>query len=157
TVEEVLRTGIQLASAVETAHRAGIVHRDIKPANVLVSQYGAPGLTDDPRFATNLDRVENRAPLREELERRLGLDSVEYWAEALNDAGVPAGPVNDIGGGFGLAGNLELDPVTEIEGTRTTSSPIRLSGSPPERRFPPPDLDQHGEEIREWLHAPREE
>ena len=46
TVEEVLRTGIQLASAVETAHRAGIIHRDIKPANVLVNQYGAPGLTD---------------------------------------------------------------------------------------------------------------
>ncbi|TPG17095.1 serine/threonine-protein kinase [Pedococcus bigeumensis] len=46
TVEEVLRIGIQLASAVETAHRAGITHRDIKPANVLVSQYGAPGLTD---------------------------------------------------------------------------------------------------------------
>ena len=45
-VEEVLRTGIQLASAVETAHRAGITHRDIKPANVLVSAYGAPGLTD---------------------------------------------------------------------------------------------------------------
>ncbi|MDV3219947.1 protein kinase domain-containing protein [Intrasporangium sp.] len=46
TVEEVLRTGIQLASAVETAHRAHITHRDIKPANVLVSAYGAPGLTD---------------------------------------------------------------------------------------------------------------
>ncbi|MGN6302168.1 MAG: protein kinase domain-containing protein [Angustibacter sp.] len=46
TVEEVLRTGIQVASAVETAHRAGITHRDIKPANILVSQYGAPGLTD---------------------------------------------------------------------------------------------------------------
>ena len=46
TVEETLRTGIQLASAVETAHRAGIIHRDIKPANVLVSPYGAPGLTD---------------------------------------------------------------------------------------------------------------
>ncbi len=46
TVDEVLRTGIQLASAVQTAHQAGIVHRDIKPANVLVSSYGAPGLTD---------------------------------------------------------------------------------------------------------------
>ncbi len=46
SVEDVLRTGIQLASAVETAHRAQITHRDIKPANVLVSAYGAPGLTD---------------------------------------------------------------------------------------------------------------
>lgn len=46
SVERVLTTGIQLASAVETAHRAGIIHRDIKPANVLVSSYGAPGLTD---------------------------------------------------------------------------------------------------------------
>jgi hypothetical protein len=46
SVEDVLRTGIQLASAVETAHRAHITHRDIKPANVLVSTYGAPGLTD---------------------------------------------------------------------------------------------------------------
>ncbi len=46
SVEEVLRAGIQLASAVETAHRANITHRDIKPANVLISAYGAPGLTD---------------------------------------------------------------------------------------------------------------
>jgi serine/threonine protein kinase len=45
-VAEVLRLGIQIASAVETAHRAGILHRDIKPANVLTSQYGTPGLTD---------------------------------------------------------------------------------------------------------------
>lgn len=45
-VSEVLQVGVRLASAVETAHRAGILHRDIKPANVLVSQYGRPGLTD---------------------------------------------------------------------------------------------------------------
>lgn len=46
SVDSVLRTGIYISSAVEAAHRAGIVHRDIKPANLLVSQYGEPGLTD---------------------------------------------------------------------------------------------------------------
>lgn len=46
SVAEVLRIGIQIGSAVETAHRAGLLHRDIKPANVLTNQYGTPGLTD---------------------------------------------------------------------------------------------------------------
>ena len=46
TVQDVLRTGIQLASAVETAHRANVIHRDIKPANVLVDFYESPALTD---------------------------------------------------------------------------------------------------------------
>lgn len=45
-IAEVMRTGIQLAGAVESAHRIGILHRDIKPANVLTSEYGRPGLTD---------------------------------------------------------------------------------------------------------------
>ncbi|MGD7706112.1 serine/threonine-protein kinase [Microlunatus sp. Y2014] len=45
-VAEALRVGIRLASAVESAHRAGILHRDIKPANVLVTDYGWPALTD---------------------------------------------------------------------------------------------------------------
>ena len=46
SVAETLKLGVQIASAVETAHRSGIVHRDIKPANILVSQFGRPGLTD---------------------------------------------------------------------------------------------------------------
>lgn len=46
TVPEVLRIGVRLASAVETAHRAGILHRDIKPANVLTTDFGWPALTD---------------------------------------------------------------------------------------------------------------
>lgn len=43
---EALRTGIQLASAIETAHRVGVIHRDVKPANVLTDRSGSPGLTD---------------------------------------------------------------------------------------------------------------
>ncbi len=45
-VSDVLRIGIQISDAVETAHRVGILHRDIKPANILTGQFGAPGLTD---------------------------------------------------------------------------------------------------------------
>lgn len=45
-IDDALRTGVRLASAVETAHRAGILHRDIKPGNVLTNDYGWPGLTD---------------------------------------------------------------------------------------------------------------
>ncbi|ALE91573.1 protein kinase [Arthrobacter alpinus] len=46
SVDEALSVGIQVASAVETAHRAGIAHRDIKPANILVTDYNRPALTD---------------------------------------------------------------------------------------------------------------
>ena len=45
-VPETLRTGIRIASAVATAHEAGILHRDIKPANILTNDFGWPLLTD---------------------------------------------------------------------------------------------------------------
>jgi serine/threonine protein kinase len=43
---DAVSTGIKLASAIETAHRSGILHRDIKPSNVLVTTYNEPALTD---------------------------------------------------------------------------------------------------------------
>ena len=46
SVDEALRTGIRLASGVETAHQLGILHRDIKPGNILTTDYGWPVLTD---------------------------------------------------------------------------------------------------------------
>ena len=46
SVADTVSTAIKLASAVETAHRAGIIHRDIKPSNVLVTTYSEPALSD---------------------------------------------------------------------------------------------------------------
>jgi serine/threonine protein kinase len=45
-VPEVLQIGIKIASALETAHRSGLLHRDIKPSNILVTAFGAPVLSD---------------------------------------------------------------------------------------------------------------
>jgi len=47
-VPDVLRIGVQLCSAIETAHQLNppLLHRDIKPANVLIDEYGDPALTD---------------------------------------------------------------------------------------------------------------
>ncbi|MDQ4137844.1 MAG: protein kinase [Actinomycetota bacterium] len=45
-VPEVLRIAVRIGSAIETAHRAGVLHRDIKPSNILTTAYGHPVLSD---------------------------------------------------------------------------------------------------------------
>jgi serine/threonine protein kinase len=45
-VAEVLKYGVQLASAVAAAHQIGLLHRDIKPANVLIDNVGDAALSD---------------------------------------------------------------------------------------------------------------
>jgi len=53
----------------------------------------APSLTDDPRFATNAERLRHRPELRTELEAILAKATVSGWVDRLNDACFPAGPV----------------------------------------------------------------
>jgi serine/threonine protein kinase len=45
-VEEVLAIGVRMASALESAHRAGLIHRDVKPSNILITTFGTPVLAD---------------------------------------------------------------------------------------------------------------
>jgi crotonobetainyl-CoA:carnitine CoA-transferase CaiB-like acyl-CoA transferase len=106
-------------------------------------------LADDARFATNTDRVANRTQLREELDRALREQPAAHWSEALTQARVPAGPVNDVGAAFRLARELGLDPVVEIANgdgppTPLTRNPITLSRTPASYRSAPPPLGGSG-------------
>src|SRR5690554_6525056 len=58
-VAEVLRIAVKIGSAIETAHRAGVLHRDIKPSNILLTAYGHPVLSDFGIAAT-LSEAENQ-------------------------------------------------------------------------------------------------
>jgi crotonobetainyl-CoA:carnitine CoA-transferase CaiB-like acyl-CoA transferase len=116
---------------------------------------GLPGVADDPRFARNADRTANREELRPILVGRLREKGAVEWFDLLTAAGVPSGPIQTIDGGFAMAERFGLDPVVAVgEGDRavpTTRHPIRFSATPAVYRLPPPELDEHGAELRKWL------
>jgi tRNA A-37 threonylcarbamoyl transferase component Bud32 len=58
-VPEVLRIAVKIGSAIETAHRTGVLHRDIKPSNILLTAYGHPVLSDFG-IASTLSEAENQ-------------------------------------------------------------------------------------------------
>ena len=60
-VAEVLRIAVKIGSAIETAHRAGVLHRDIKPSNILMTAYGHPVLSDFGIAATLSESDEQQA------------------------------------------------------------------------------------------------
>jgi len=119
----------------------------------LCERIGAPTLADDPRFATNAERVANRDALAAALEERLATAPAAEWVRALTADGIPCGLVADVAQAFELAGELGLDPVADLaraDGTQvaTVANPIDLSVTPPTYRLPPPRLGEHTDEIR---------
>lgn len=109
-----------------------------------------PDLAGDPRFVTNADRVRNRPALLAELESALAGADAEHWAELLQRAGVPCGPVNDLAAAFALADELGLDPIQPGR-VRTLSNPIRLSRNRVRYHRDPPGLGADSASWRAWL------
>jgi crotonobetainyl-CoA:carnitine CoA-transferase CaiB-like acyl-CoA transferase len=114
----------------------------------LARAIGAPELAVDPRFATNEARVANRAELRPLLETHLRTRARADWRDVLLEVGVPAGPVQTIDEAFSLAAELGLDVIDDTGGVRTVAFPALLSDTPATVRRRPPELDEHGDEIR---------
>ena len=77
----------------------------------------------------------------------------EDWLAAFRAAAVPAGPINDVAEAFALAESLGMEPVRESGGYPLPTPPLRLDGERPAIRRPPPELDEHGAELRRWLAA----
>jgi crotonobetainyl-CoA:carnitine CoA-transferase CaiB-like acyl-CoA transferase len=112
---------------------------------------GRPELATDERFATNAARLEHRDALAVELESAFAAAPAAQWVLALGEAGVPAGPINDVAEAFAFAEGLGLQPVDETDGVRTVRSPLRLGATPAVVSRRPPRLGEHSDEIRAWL------
>jgi crotonobetainyl-CoA:carnitine CoA-transferase CaiB-like acyl-CoA transferase len=118
----------------------------------LCEEAGRPELAADARFATNAARVRNRAELLAALRPILSARSTAEWIAALEPAGVPCGPINDLAQVF-------ADPQVVHRGVRVeaphpvagavpmVASPIRLSATPIAHDVAPPTLGQHTREV----------
>lgn len=107
-----------------------------------------PALADDPGFATNADRVENRAELTERLTEATRRFSKAGLLAACEEVGVPAGPINDLDEVFADPQIVARDMVQVLDGVPSVRTPIRFSEADLALEQPAPRLDEHGDEIR---------
>jgi crotonobetainyl-CoA:carnitine CoA-transferase CaiB-like acyl-CoA transferase len=82
---------------------------------------GLPELAVDPRFTTMQGRIDDRAALSAVLQERLNGETAEHWLDVLGAAGVPAGPVQDLGAAV-------AHPLTVERGLIAASEPGRVDG-----------------------------
>lgn len=110
-------------------------------------------LADDPRFATNADRLAHRAELAHALEARLITADTDHWTALLTAAGLPAAPVRSVGEALADPHTLALQMVGSVEhpalGTqRVLGVPFRSSA---ETRWPGTAAPAVGRHTREVL------
>jgi crotonobetainyl-CoA:carnitine CoA-transferase CaiB-like acyl-CoA transferase len=113
----------------------------------LCTLLGIPEMADDPAFATNPDRVANRAAMTDRLNAATRRFTRAELMAACERGGVPAGVINDIAEAFAdpqvMARGMRIDPAG-IPGIRT---PVTFSGSPLALDRPAPKLGEHQPDI----------
>ncbi|AWU96162.1 CaiB/BaiF CoA transferase family protein [Azospirillum ramasamyi] len=113
---------------------------------------GRPELAKDERYATNPARVANRKELVALLEDLIRTRDSQDWLAALEQVGVPCGPINDLTAVFEdpqvKARNIHQDLPHPTQGSvPTVASPIRYSGTPLVHDTAPPTLGQHTDAV----------
>ena len=107
----------------------------------------------DPDYATGPLRSKNRKVLNERLGTITRTKPSMHWLAALNQAGVPCGPINDVAGVFaepqtqhlGIARAVHHPKLGDIQ---VVGQPINMSAAPqPETLRPTPELGEHTEAI----------
>jgi crotonobetainyl-CoA:carnitine CoA-transferase CaiB-like acyl-CoA transferase len=114
----------------------------------LCDALGHPEWKADARYATNDDRMKNLASLVEAMNAVLGTKTRAEWFEILDAAGVPAGPVNDMGEALSHPQVLARKMVVEVEHPvngryKALGCPIHLSKTPATVDHPAPLLGEH--------------
>ena len=118
---------------------------------------GHPEWAEDPRFATNAQRVAHRDLLIPLIRQVTVFRTTDQWMADLEQAGVPCGPINDLAQVFAdpqvLARGLKVRMAHPLSGeVDLVANPIRLSRTPVEYRLAPPLLGEHAAQIlRDWL------
>src|SRR3954454_24771355 len=117
----------------------------------LCAAIGRPELANDERFSTNPARREHIDALEADLEAAFAARPAREWVALLGEAGVPAGPINDVAAAFAMAAEAGLEPIAEVDGLRLLAPAMRLSRTPARVERPPPALGEHDAELRAWL------
>ncbi len=113
---------------------------------------GRPELADDERFATNPARVRHRDTLVPILAEMVKTRSKTAWIDALEAAGVPCGPINDLAEVFAneqvVARGMEVAlPHPCGADVKLVRNPVRMSATPPDARTAPPLLGAHTDDV----------
>jgi crotonobetainyl-CoA:carnitine CoA-transferase CaiB-like acyl-CoA transferase len=109
----------------------------------LCAELGEPGLSDDPRYRLNRDRVTNRDSLRPRLIELLATrDGMQLFAR-LMDIGVPCAPVLSVEQALDLDHTRSREMCVELDGYRGPGIAVKLSRTPGSVRRAPPRIGEH--------------